>query len=476
MLMLDDLRRREFPVLTLVYLLTLLFAWLGAGQEIAGFPAWIARSVDLSVGYSDAMARGFFTPYSLGVVAVFYLSVSTLMMTTIFVALKSKNWKLSLLPVLFTLFLCAVSIKHSMGGNQAEQALVLLVVMLWFIVLVLKTSAYNEEGGLMARPRMAYFLSAMTFLLLVVFSANVNFPIRSLDRAIEDFRRNTMILHGDLEMSAAGRWQSALDSFHRFRDPIPEGATGTIDVYPHHTGLVIGNGSLRYAPRPAFLSLNAHTYDLALLNARYLESEDAPDWLWFKVLPRAHRVNNRHPALDDGPSWPLLLSRYRVDSIGGEFVLLKKRTGPLVVQRELKIERSFNFGEEIALPESNNSLVWLELKVERSFIGYLIHTLYKSPHLLIESSGSELEKQVHQVVPELGRAGFLVSPLVLDNPAFIGLFGGGSNGGSRVETVVINSPEAPAYFWTNKINVKIFSFKIGGDVIVRDVQVVNDFE
>lgn len=69
------------------------------------------------------------------------------------------------------------------------------------------------------------------------------------------------------------------------------------------------------------------------------------------------------------------------------------------------------FGESIPLPQGAGSLLWAELEIQRSAAGNIIQQLYKSPH-------------VFQIVPELGEAGFLISPLVQNNVAFGKLYQG----------------------------------------------------
>lgn len=457
----DDVKRRRWPVLPFAYVLALLLAWLSAGQNLANLPLWVLRCLDLSNGYADAMAKGFFIPYGAGLVAVYYSAVALIMLAA-FAAAALHRWKLSvLLSLLFTLFVCAISIKHGMGGNQVEQSLAELAAVLWFVgqLLIIPSVRIVEQGP--HRWARVGLVSAVTGLLcLAVVGAKTNFPIKSPLQAFGEMRGNVSLLANALRGASTDKWDATLAGLHRFWVPsfVPTGQT--IDVYPQQAGIVIGREGLRYSPRPAFLSLNAHTYALAMLNARHLEESTAPDLILFQVLPREWAVNNRHPALADGPSWPLLLSRYAPENVGEEFLLLKKRPSPLHMAKQLLLDVNLPFGETIPLPQGAGNLLWAKLEIKRSAAGNIIEQLYKSPLVLLQSRTADNATHVFQIVPELGEAGFLISPLVQNNAAFAKLYQGQGTQADTVRSIKIFSPEAPDFFWKKTFRLRLWVLKI----------------
>ncbi|MBC7490411.1 MAG: hypothetical protein H7240_11045 [Glaciimonas sp.] len=460
----DDVNRRRWPVLPFSFATAVLIAWLGAGQSLANLPLWVLRCLDLSNGYADAMSKGFFIPYGAGQVAVYYGAVALIILTA-FAAAALHRWKLpALLSLLFTLFLCAVAIKHGIGGNQLEQSLALLAAVLWFVsqlLVIPKAQGGEQDMPLWGRFGLATALTAVLFMVMV--AAGVNFPIRSPKDALADMRSNASLLVRVLRGNSTDRWDEMLAKAHRFWQPVNVSSSQTIDVYPQHTGVVIGREGLRYSPRPAFLSLNAHTFTLAMLNAGHLEESTAPDLILFQVLPRERSVNNRHPALADGPSWPLLLSRYAPENAGDEFLLLKKRPQPLRIERKILLDANLQLGELVVLPpQSVGDLLWAEVEISRSPVGNIIHTFYKSPHVLLESRIEGNKKHVFQIVPELGKAGFLISPLVESNEAFTKLYS--REEGSIVKSIAFSSSEAPETFWKKTIALKIFSLRINAKI------------
>lgn len=457
----DNVRRRHWPVLPFVFVVTLVLAWLGAGQSFLNLPVWVLRSLDLSNGYADAMSKGFFIPYDAKLVAVYYGAVGSIALVAV-AAAAWHRWRFpALLSLLFTLFLCGISVKHGMGGNQIEQSLAELATVLWFVgLLFYLPSGQSVRFSFRGWRGFAVCFALASALCLTAVATSTNFPIGSLRQAIADISgKASLLTHSPRDVSTDG-WVAALAQAHRFWQP-PTVPTGqTIDIYPQQTGVVIGREGLRYSPRPAFLSLNAHTLALAMLNARHLEESTAPDLILFQVLPREWAVNNRHPALADGPSWPLLLSRYAPESVGDEFLLLKKRPSPLHMTKQLLLDVNQPFGETIPLPQGAGNLLWAKLEIKRSAAGNIIQQLYKSPPILLQSRTADNATHVFQIVPELGEAGFLISPLVQNNVAFAKLYQGQGTQADTVRSIKIFSPEAPDFFWKKTFRLRLWILKI----------------
>lgn len=462
LILIGDLKRRRWPVLPFAFAIALLFAWLGAGQSLANLPLWVLRCLDLSNGYADAMAKGFFIPYSMGVVVIYYGAVTLIIFAAI-AAAGLYRWKLpALLSLLFILFVCAVSIKHGMGGNQVEQSLAVLFTLLWFVgqLLVIPIVGGSVEREQYRWRRFGRTTALAGLLCLTVVGVKTNFPIVSPLQALDEIRSNVSLLKNTLHGVSTDKWNATLTGLHRFWIP-PIMPTGqTIDVYPQQTGLVIGREGLRYSPRPAFLSLNAHTFRLANTNANHLEGVHAPDLVLFQVLPHNQAENNRHPALADGPSWPILLSRYDLISLSGQFLTLRKRVDTLQPLRRLIVERKVALNEQVPLPHVGSGLVWAEIEIKRTFFGKLLHTVYKSPHMLITSKTTDSIEHTHQIVPELGAAGFLISPLIESTLSFAQIQRRDIPTRAVVQSIKLSSPDAPRSFWAEDVTLRLFELSL----------------
>lgn len=460
LILVGDLSKQRWPILPFTFVVSLLSAWCLAGQELSNLPSWVLRCLDLSNGYADAMAKGFFTPYGIGVVTTFYSALVLIVVAATAGAALHRWTQPTLLSLLLTILLCFVAVKHGIGGNQLEQALALLVVVMWFVSQLFFIPPV-EDTRERKRPCVKFGMinGVLAVLLLIVVAASINFPIRTPRESWIEMRLNATQVMLSLRGESTDRWEDALRKAHRFWKSPSMPHDQTIDVYPQHTALVMGRDGLIYTPRPAFLSLNAHTSSLALLNARHLESTNAPDFILFKMLSKESNINNRYPALSDGPSWLLLLSSYSPEKVEDDFVLLKKRQ-PLDIHRRVLLETSLSLGETVALPQSESSLIWAELDMRRSIVGGAIHSIYKSPHIQINVKTNDSVVHIFQLIPEMSKAGFLISPLVENDSEFLNLFRSQGNEGRFVQTISVTSPDAPSYFWEKNVSVKLWSVNL----------------
>ncbi|HUC17971.1 MAG TPA: hypothetical protein VMA37_09820 [Acetobacteraceae bacterium] len=468
----DVINRRRLPGLTILYTASLLASWVLCGQALTNLPEWVARCWDLSAGYGDAMGKGFWAPFGLITVVWFYLCAAIpwiIFAVTIPYRRRAAN---PFFLIAFFAVISGISIKHGVSGNQIESALAqLLTSQLLLIALVADNGGGSKTGTSIVRRRAVSALLAAS-------AATLLLPIRTAGDTGSDFYQVgtsvPRVVRGLEEMIAAllgdsGAWAEPWDRLMasiRASLPLPAELHGRADIYPQQTGVVIADPALTYAPRPAYLSLNAHTRRLAQANADYLRSDRAPDVIAFQILPDFLSVNKRLPATQDGPSWPELLARYQLSSTTPDFLILQHRHPPL--ERRLrplgKIEAQW--GQQIPLPPADSGLLWAEVEVERSPIGKAIDLVYKSPQILMTSvtGGGSAS---YQLVPELGAAGFLLSPLVTDTTGFAALEEGLEDANfiaasDTVRSISFTSPDAPAGFWNAPIAIRLYELSFSG--------------
>lgn len=195
------------------------------------------------------------------------------------------------------------------------------------------------------------------------------------------------------------------------RQPLPS-LPGTVDLYPWGgVDAVFANG-LEYCPRPVFESYSAYTAGLARLNRDYLESEQAPDHLLFAV----RQLDGRFPAMDDGLSWPAIFEHYQLAGQHGGYLLLHKRTDRRPLVLESLGRQPVAAGKSLPLPD--NGPVWMELELPRTARGKLASQVYRPAILGLRAELSNGRSMVFRIVPEVARAGVLISPILLENGAF----------------------------------------------------------
>jgi hypothetical protein len=195
---------------------------------------------------------------------------------------------------------------------------------------------------------------------------------------------------------------------------LPARIQGTADFLGNNPGIVAAHPALRYTPRPMIESINAQTERLAEANAAFFRSERAPEHVLFEVAWYPMPPFDRFPAINDGPSWFELLSRYDLSHNGQELLVFSKRSIPRPLQQLPLTVQKARWNQEITLPRQSNSLLWAQVRFGDTAIGRFVEAIYKRPCVFITVQTSIGREFRHSLVPRMAAAGFLLSPLVAE--------------------------------------------------------------
>jgi hypothetical protein len=208
------------------------------------------------------------------------------------------------------------------------------------------------------------------------------------------------------------------DAMAQARDatPLPPIAGG-VDLYGGEQTLLFAN-HLDWRPRPVFQSYLAYTQPLLDLNATHLARHGA-DTVLFALRP----IDRRLPATFEGPSWPVILSRYAVDGTAGGYLLLHRHTPPGRVERTPLGAVETGFDRRVPVPVvAAGELVWARITVPPSAWGQLAAAAWKPARVFAQLEGvARRPKRGFRLVPEMAAAGFALSPFVDDTTDFAAL-------------------------------------------------------
>jgi hypothetical protein len=238
----------------------------------------------------------------------------------------------------------------------------------------------------------------------------------------------------------------------RQENPLPR-VNGNADIYPARQDIVLAS-NLRWSPRPIIQSYSAFEPELADINAKHLLADSTPQHVFFDVSP----IDSRLAALEDGVSWPLLLTRYRLVGCTGQFLILDRN--PDVTNRlEIKdISTSTQgLGKEFALPKTGEP-VWAEISVRPAFLGRILAALFKPPQLHILFRYEDGHTETFRYVSAMGRSGFIISPVIHDAREFAALSARGRDqyfSGTRPTSVEIKGDPGDRLFWQRAFKVRL---------------------
>jgi hypothetical protein len=381
--------------------------WSLAGQRLSSIGPYVANSLRLSGGYTEAMMLS--GPKEVQDICL-YLAGAALLLTLAGMAAWLRygfaatrfliGWGFGL----FAAFKYGY-VRHD--GHEIAAVLELLIMSLFCLALVWRQA--RTRGWVFVLPILTLPLAIGVFTATTYSRhAEVGWPASRLGKVIHDRSRKAL----------RDVYQGFLANV-RDEMPLPQLA-GTMDAYPWNQAVVFAYG-LRLRSRPVIQSYCAFSPELAELNAAFLRGDAAPENVLFQV----DTVDDRYPSLDDGLSWPELLTRYDLADVEDPFVLLRRSSSPRKFRLTLLREFTLAFGEQLSVPGTTDGPVWAEIELSRTLAGSIVSALYKPPELWFNVSVRDGRQLAKRLVPGLTKTGFLLSPLVENNASFASLAAGG---------------------------------------------------
>jgi hypothetical protein len=209
-------------------------------------------------------------------------------------------------------------------------------------------------------------------------------------------------------------WRDSLAAWHETYPIAP--LSGSADILPVDI-LTLLASSADYRPRPVIQSYAAVNEYLARLNAGFLASPRAPEF----VLLNAASIDGRYPSTLDNLAWLELLGRYQPAGFSGDYLALHKALDPAPVHSAKILERTLTWGRDIELDPTSAGPVWAEIDLQVQPLGRLIDFLFRPPEVDLSVQAGGVWNTYSLLIP-LARSGFLLSPVVESPAAFALLY------------------------------------------------------
>lgn len=437
-------RQRALALVILFFAISSLYVgWLAAQQPLAALPRFFWAQEEIAVGYSQAMSLHGPFPQLL------FLGIPAIFLTAMFYICITRKEKLAgwLVFVGFAFYLF-VSFKEGFVRqdahvNFAGDAFLLVALFL----------------GALLEPLPAIALAIVACLGWVAIESSVgNFGAATIVARIENRARNAVngiilrVSSPDRLLAEFGQANAAI----RAASPFPR-VRGTVDLYPTNLSLLFADG-MKWNGRPIMQSYSAYTPALAEANAAHLRGNDAPENIFFGV----EATDGRLPALEDGVSWPLLLNNYSIVGFRGNYLQMLRaaRPTPMLFDRPTAAATA-RVGEWVNVPWSGE-LVWARIEMRPTIAGRLVLATFKLPRVSIELKLADGRTVRHRYIPEMGRAGFLLSPYVGSTVDFV-MAASGEDSGQYVRQLRLETPAVG--LWERHISL---SFTVLGISRQRD--------
>jgi len=458
-------RRALAMMLTVVFSVGAALLWMALGQSLSRLPSFLAGAWTITKDYNLTMGSD--PAAGVGVVGHGLLTilcggaVVVLRSLTAFTAGGTAVQRRRGLVLAWSCALVFMLWKHGFViADPWHEAVVLAVVPMlslalgalpventragrWGRAMALLCCCYVFANPLTGFGRHGHFFSLDSLRFFVSWD-----PVHSCTRHMHTLLRPTEYWRELSEQELAASRRAKLT-----RLPQVVGAA-SVDVFGCNQAFALYN-RLNYRPRPVFQSYVAYSAPLMRLNERsYLSPTTAPDYVLFRLVGSGY---SKFPPLEDAFLLRLLLQNYEPIEAEGPFLLLKaKSTAPseLTLLREGTVRQ----GEPIKLEDFSGLDLWLEISLEPTLLGRVRQFLYKPPQvwLKVEGEGSEGRADKFWAPARMLEAGFLASPLVLDNLDVLHVYTGEAMVRPRAYSVAAGSP---GRFYRNPFHFRIYKIE-----------------
>lgn len=460
----DRMIQRRPPVLTPVLIVAALLAYTAAGQSVAALPDFVALSLDVASGFSRAMA--------------------------VFSGLRAIELAAFLVASAAVLaLLIARAVREGALGDWSVRLMLLALAVFWFVTYkagftrhdlhtLTAWSCLGIAGVLVAAilrdGRIARLLTAAALGIALLTPVRLALapgfdPAGMVRQTLLDNPRDTLTTAARLVADPAG-WAAERSSLRdallariRERNPLPEGL-GRVDSIPSVQGALVATdlaGAARYAPRPVFQEYSTYTDALIAANRAFMQGDAAPD----TVLLAPGSIDNRYPSLAEGPLWPVLMRRYRPASLIGPLHHLDQEIDVLVLRRRARdlpapppTDRTMTLrpGERMELPALDRPVL-ASVDLPGSAAGRLLTLLHQQPLVEITVTLADGSERRHRLIPDIARAGFILSPYLGDATAARDLFDTAALGDSpnRVTALRVDVPALGRWAFADRLTLSL---------------------
>ncbi len=426
----------------LLWIGTILAAWTAAGQRVSDLPAFARGVSALTSGYNETMGLN----ESRDIFLVGIALVGGLFTTLALLAGRARSWRL-LACFAFVAGFIFVKWKHGYVRADGHVQLLFNFALVLLPTLWLCAEHWRPVVNGISHARGWRITLAVTGIasFLVAFAGASDFWLLRSWAMLRDLPTHVRVNWAYVTRPAEFRHGLDLQlKQERIAADLPqirnEVGRGTVDFFGFEQGVLLLN-ELNYHPRPmGGGTFNVFNRTLQQLNERFLlDPARRPQ---FQVM-KFRSLDERWPAMNDGPTFNALLHLYTPVLIQRDFMLLRARRDTVAPRPQKLAEQPVRPGEAITLPAvPPGHMLLFSLRAPPSARGWLRRTLYRAPLLQAEITTEHRGwPRRFRLEPAMLKEPAILSPFLENNFDVVSLYGTDNGDLVRTLRIVTESPE-----------------------------------
>ena len=376
--------------------------WLFMYGTFNGFIRYIFGMFHLAQDNSSAAA---YYPYNNWLILILFL----ITITSIFLINRTKK-------SLFFGILIALSLFAAWKHGMAREDIYHVKGFLIYVIICLTVFVFFHNKN-------RYTNLILSIVAVFLFSINMKNSVKPFSLNSELFRVNNFIEFisefNDLKQKATIKSGNEISNNKLPRKMLDSILYSTVDIYPWDYSIIAAN-NLNWQPRIVIQSYACYTSWLDQKNAVHFDSELAPNYLIWesnKILKNVNggsinSIDNRYLLNDEPQTILSILTNYDFSIKESQFLLLKKRTKPLQIQKKENRSSESTWGKWIDVPENNGSLLRVKLNFSKTILQRSKSFLYKDEQFWIYLKLNNGSLHKYRIVPKNATDGIWINPYI----------------------------------------------------------------
>jgi hypothetical protein len=422
-----------------------LLGWLSLGEPISGLGPLFLTSSQLTRGYNEANGVSLINPT---LVLLMGLAAAVAVLIRGPLASIPGRKKPPAQRIVLTIWLAGMVFEGWKYGSVRTDEIHLALACGFLPIAAICAEAIPVESPRAALWSRAGALFSIVVALMII-SAYMSLVPVNAGRLRSRLGENLMVLTQPVRYLREKTEKYHL-SAQRYQLPKIQSLAGnsTVDVFGGSQILAIFN-DLNYRPRPNFQNIIAYSRPTMEINDRFLCSSNAPEFMMFNLEP----IDLRFPPLED--AWVLrdLLENYDLAGNEGQNLLLRRNSIAPTALSLIK-EGSVGPGEKINIADLRQTNLWMEIDLQPTLWGRLRKFLYKTPSSEVtmwsQVNREPAKPKTFHAPASMLSAGFLISPLILNNNDVIDLYSAGKI--RALEALSVETSDG----WKDQIHFRLY--------------------